>query len=285
MLLLAPGFTLSQTPPPPSDIFLVEVDRSGGKLRFGALLNITDREGYDNQPAFLPDGGGLFFTSIREDRQADIYRYDLKSRATARITRTAESEYSPTPMPDGKHFSVVRVEADSTQRLWKFDMTGGAPSLVLESLKPVGYHAWVDSNTVALFVLGEPSTLQIADIRTGKSEKIVDFIGRALQRRPGKGSISFVQRTSNQQSSIKELDVKTRHVTSLTDALSGQEFHVWMPDGSLLSAKDSKLFRWLPAQSTNWEEVADFSAAGLKNITRLAISPRGDRLALVAAGR
>jgi hypothetical protein len=29
--------------------------------------------------------------------------------------------------------------------------------------------------------------------------------------------------------------------------------------------------------------VADFTAWGLENITRLAVSPRGDRLALVAA--
>ena len=34
-----------------------------------------------------------------------------------------------------------------------------------------------------------------------------------------------------------------------------------------------------------WKEIADLSSAGVKGITRLAVSPRGDRLAFVADGR
>jgi len=68
----------------------------------------------------MPDGHGVLYTSIR-NKQADIYRYDLQSGATTQVTNTAESEYSPTLMPDRKNISVVRVEADGkTQRLWKF---------------------------------------------------------------------------------------------------------------------------------------------------------------------
>ena len=31
-----------------------------------------------------------------------------------------------------------------------------------------------------------------------------------------------------------------------------------------------------------WIELADFNNAGLKNITRIAVSPKGDRIAVVA---
>src|SRR6267378_1894361 len=95
-------------------------------------------------------------------------------------------EYSPTPLPDGKGFSVIRVEADSTQRLWAFDRDGSRPRLVLDSIKPVGYHAWADAHALVLFVLGSPPTLQIADAGSpgARGEVLAHDIGRSLQRIP-----------------------------------------------------------------------------------------------------
>src|SRR5262245_60163909 len=119
----APG----QNAPPSSDIFLVDVTKRGGQLVLGKPVNITNRDGYDNQPSFLPDGKSLLFTSIRENNQADIYRYELVTQKTERVTNTSESEYSPTVTPDQKFFSTIRVEADRTQRLWKFPLRGGEP--------------------------------------------------------------------------------------------------------------------------------------------------------------
>jgi len=52
----------------------------------------------------------------------------------------------------------------------------------------------------------------------------------------------------------------------------------------LLMAKGTKLYEWR-AGTTDLHEIADFAAQGLTTITRLAVSPRGDRLALVAADR
>ena len=88
----------------------------------------------------------------------------------------------------------MRVERDSTQRLWRFPTDGSAPSLVLRDVKPVGYFAWLDSVTLALFVLGNPNTLQIADTRTGVARVVTSNIGRSLQRVPGGRRASFVQR-------------------------------------------------------------------------------------------
>ncbi|PYP63416.1 MAG: hypothetical protein DMD37_06350, partial [Gemmatimonadetes bacterium] len=138
--------------PPATDIYLADLRVVDGRVQVGTPVNVTARPGYDNQPFFLPDGGAFLYTSIRADSQADIYRYDLRTATSVRLTATRESEYSPTPLPDGSGFSAVRVEADSTQRLWAFDWDGARPRLVLDSIKPVGYHAWGDARTVALFV-------------------------------------------------------------------------------------------------------------------------------------
>src|SRR5262249_25986330 len=183
------GQAPSPTPtpaPPASDIFIITVKTKDRELRFGQPTKITNYVGYNNQPFFLPGGHNLLYTSIR-DKQADIYRYDIRSGATTQVTNTPESEYSPTLMPDGKNISVVRVEADGTQRLWKFPLAGGAPTLILEKTKPVGYHLWIDGQTLALFILGgsgKPNTLQIVAVATEKAETVAENPGRILRRIP-----------------------------------------------------------------------------------------------------
>jgi hypothetical protein len=70
----------------------------------------------------------------------------------------------------------------------------------------------------------------------------------------------------------------------LLGTLAGSEDYTWTPLASLLMAQGAKLFQWHPSRDQDWQEIADFSDAGISNITRLAISPKGDWLALVATG-
>ncbi len=270
--------------PPAADIYLADLRAAGGRVSVGAPVNVTARPGYDNQPFFLPDGRAFLYTSIRADSQADIYRYDIERKTSSRVTATRESEYSPTPLPDGTGFSVVRVEADSTQRLWAFELDGSRPRLVLDSIKPVGYHAWVDGHTLVLFVLGSPPTLQIADALapSARGETVARDIGRSLQRIPGRASASFQQRDSVAGPWLDAVDVRTHGVTRLVKTPPGADFFAWMPDGSVLTASGTKLYRWDVKRGGEWEEVTDFAAAGLTDVTRLAVSPTGDRLAIVA---
>lgn len=267
---------------PSTDIYLADLRISGGRVSVGAPLNVTSRTGYDNQPAFLPNGRAFLYTSVRDDAQADIYLYDLRSHSSRRVTTTTESEYSPTPMPDGARFSTVRVEADSTQRLWAFDLDGQHPRVVLEAIKPVGYHAWVNDHTLGLFVLGSPATLQLADARTGLATVEARDIGRSLQKVPGREALSFVQRDSVLGAWIKEVDVRSRQLRPIVRAVENADFFAWTPGGILLQAQGTKLYQWNPQRGGSWEEVADF-AGRLDNITRLAVSRDGKRLALVAA--
>src|SRR5262245_57014702 len=293
-ILAGPNLAGAQTPsptptpaatPPPSDIFLVDVTYKKEAKPFGEPKKITDYAGYNNQPFFLPGGEGILYTSIRNG-QADIYRYDLQSGQTTQVTTTPESEYSPTLMPDGKNISVVRVEADGkTQRLWKFPLKGGAPSLILENVKPVGYHHWIDDHRLALFILGaegKPNTLQIADTRTGQAEVVAESPGRVLRRVPNHAErFSFVHKISDQHWEIKQFDMRTRTNSSLIETLPGVEDYAWLPDGRLLMGKDAKLFVVMPLSGQQWTEAGDFSGAGIKRITRIAVDGSGKRIAIV----
>jgi len=280
--------TASPTPTPPtSDIFVIDLKEKDGEVRFGEPKKITTFVGYNNQPSFMPDDHNVLYTSIRS-KTADIYRYDIKNGTTTQVTNTPESEFSPTLMHDGKNISVVRVEADGTQRLWKFPIAGGQPSLILENVKPVGYHLWIDDHTLALFVLGtsgKPNTLQLIDISSGKSEVVAENPGRILRRIPNQNKFSFVHKISDHEWVIKAFDLRTHTSASLNNTLPGVEDYAWLPDDRLLMAKDSKLFVVTPLIGKDWTEVADFAAAGLTHITRIAVAPKGNRIAVVAVLR
>src|SRR5579859_2651599 len=253
--------------PPATDIYVASlrsvVGPDGSRhWDVGMPINVTHRPGYDNQPAFLPDGSGFWYTVIGADAQADIYRYDFATSASVRITATRESEYSPTPVPGGREFSVVRVELDSTQRLWAFAGDGSHPRLLLPGINPVGYHAWLDSTTLALFVLGTPATLQIADLRTGKSDTVARDIGRSPQPVPGRAAASVIWRRDSLHRVIAIVDAGDRTPRPFAPAPDGADFHAWTPDGTLLASRGTQLLRW-DARAAAWVTLADFAVLGI----------------------
>jgi hypothetical protein len=268
---------------PDADIFLVSLARSGGTLTVTGARNLTNRPGYDNQPNWSRDGRTLFFTSTREDEQADIYRLDPSSSAAAvRVTLTApESEYSATPMPVQNAISVIRVERDSTQRLWSVPLDGSPGRVVLENIKPVGYHTWANDTLLALFVLGSPNTLQLANTRTGRGDTITTSIGRSLHT-TGDGQVSFVHKVSSNEWWLTLLDPKSRQQRRLVRMPARVEDYAWTPDGKVLAGQGVELLVFDPQRGGDWQVVADLAHYGMSGITRLAVSPNGDAVAVVA---
>jgi hypothetical protein len=270
---------------PNTDVYLAPLSRIGDSLVVGRAINVTHRQGYDNQPSFLPDSRAILYTVVDSSGRADIWRYDIADRRTTQVTRTPESEYSATVMPGGARFSVIRVELDSTQRLWSFALDGSDPQLVLRDLKPVGYHAWLDSARLVTFVLGSPSTLHVINQDGSGDTTIARDVGRSIQALPTGGIFSFTRR----EGTARHLSIvlQTRHATdvgtvALIEAPADNEFHAWTPGSVLLSAAGSVLVRLDPAHPSTWIPVGDLKPNGLKNVTRLAVSPDGNWLAFVA---
>jgi hypothetical protein len=52
-----------------------------------------------------------------------------------------------------------------------------------------------------------------------------------------------------------------------------------LPGGVIIASSGSTLYR---SSEAGWTVLADFSAYGVRNITRLALSPQRDQLAFVA---
>ena len=312
------GAASAQVPAANTDIYLAPITRIGDSIVVGRPVDITPRVGYDNQPSFTPDSRSILYTA-QSDGQTDIWRYDIGSRATKRVTSTPESEYSPTVMPGGKRFSVIRVERDSTQRLWSFLMNGTAPQLVLRDLKPVGYHAWLDATRLVTYVLGTPSTLRLVETKTQHDTVIARDVGRSIALLPAgtNALFSFTQRDAagklqvyifrgetqtirygHRTVAIAGHEARPTRVTTVVDsaatiaeppyrvtsAAADNEFQAWTTDGIMLTASGTQLLRWnaqLPAADA-WLPVASLAPFGVTHVTRLALSPDGRWLAFVA---
>ena len=273
-----------QRPPANTEVYLTGLSVDVLPLTGGdktSLINISNSPGYENEPSFTPDGKSILFVSKRDGKQTDIYRYDIATRALTQLTHTPESEYSPLVTPDGKTFSVIRVEADgTTQRLWRFDLDGSNPRLILENVKGVGYQAWLDATHLALFIVGapgQPNTLQLANTTTGATEMIDSNPGHGLALRPHGPSaaptLSYVCKTDPTHWVVKEFDLATKKVTVIADALPGSEDLAWDPIRDILfMAKGPKVFLLDKRSKTGWGEQGDFTPAGIDHITRLAIT-------------
>jgi len=276
-------------PPPATDIYLLQLTSGLPSLKAAKPTPVSTSPGYDNQPSFSADGGTMLFAANRDGRQIDVYVFDRAASRVSQLTRTPENENSPTYLPPGVGaaggFSVVRTEPDKTQRLWRFDANGGDPQVVLTGVKPVGYHAWVDAATLALFVLGPPATLQIASVETGKAETAGDNIGRSLHRVPNTRSVSFVQREPSGDFVVKQIDIASKKIDTLVKAVDGSADRdmAWMPDGrTMLMSSGTKVFAWTRGEPA-WTEVFDAASHGLGAVSRLAVSPKGDAVAIVVA--
>jgi len=225
----------SESPPaepaglPTTDIHLFSM--SEGTV--AAVSRITNRDGYDNQPFFAPDGSKLLFTSDREG-QMDTFAYQLSDGSTERLTHTEEGEYSPTTLPaDAQSFSVIRMDTSGVQELWKYSVSEES-SQKLAEIDRVGYHTWVGDDRILFFRLGSPNTLQLVTAGRADTTVVATRVGRSLHRIPGQRASSYLQVADDGQSEIMRFDWDSGMSTPLAAPIEGQQDYTWTPDGTIL---------------------------------------------------
>ncbi|HTE31157.1 MAG TPA: hypothetical protein VK666_12335 [Chryseolinea sp.] len=267
---------------PSSDIYLFDINSKKEHIVLQRGKNIANHKGYDNQPFFHPDKPLLYYASADSSGQTDILVYNYSTGETSKVTDTPEHEYSPTVTPDKQFISCIIQRLDGVQDLAKYPLNGGTPVVIVNNLT-VGYHAWLNDNTVVLFVLGEPMTLRKVSVTTGKDTILAENIGRSIHRIPKKSSISFVQKIAPGNWTINMIDEQAQHITTIATTLPNREDLAWTPDGRILMSDDGKLYSFRPGDDKEWKEVEIQSPVAIKGITRIQVNNKGDKIAVVIA--
>jgi len=207
----------------PTDIWMAALELDGDHVGLDGLRNITDRDGYDSQPSFTPDGASLYYVSAVDATQTEVFRFDLASERIEQVTRTPDaSEFSPTFIPGQDAFSVTH-EDQALQHLWRYRAEGSEVGPVFGTALPVGYHAWASDEWVAMSIVDDSRALQVGNAVTGELKVVAEHPGRSLHRIPGTDHISFVRLMSENDGYIERLDPVSGTSERLTHTLPGRQ--------------------------------------------------------------
>lgn len=255
---------------PTTNIYLFDYRQGEQKpvLLNPRLLTDSNSDGYNNQPKFF--GNDLYFTrQLAGDTQTDIVILDIDNDLSKRFTSTRQSEYSPTPMPDGEHLSCIRVEDDGVQVLWQYPLDRShAGRRIFEHVRDIGYHHWISDNEAVMFIVGSPIKGIIASTEHDQISQLTEKIGRCFGNLPD-GRMVFVYKYTEDIWHLKAYDHLTKRSKYITTTLAGSEDFVVLDDGSILMARASQIHRYMSGQS-GWEVISNLNSLGISSITRMA---------------
>jgi Tol biopolymer transport system component len=281
ILLVFIGFiTTAQTN---TEIYLFDFKQTNNSFELSNPVNISKNQGYDSQPFFTKDSKKILFSS-NNNGQTDIVKYTIESKQKEVLLNTSASEYSPTPIPNTNEISYIKLEENGTQLLWKIDLKTNVETILIPDLK-IGYHAWIDNNTLISFVLGTPQTLQLNNLNTKENRILGSEIGRSLHKIPGSENCSYINKSNNEYT-INSFNPSTKNIEIVTKLPFQVEDIAWTPKGSIITTHNDTFYLFDAIHSTQWNEIKKTKQFEmLKGITRIAVSPDGTKIAIVVTGK
>lgn len=264
---------------PESDIWLFKIkSNKQGQLELFDSSNITNRKGYDNQPSFSSDEKKIFYVSVREDQQADIYFYDLKSKKQQRLTHSAESEYSPQLSPGGKSISVVTVEMDSSQKIHLVDANDGVFLKKLD-FDSVGYYHYLNADTLIYYKLSNPHSLRMHVVKTKEDKWLCDMPTRGFKTIDRSKLMYAIKDSVKVDFYIYDFNLhKAKFFATYP---SSSEDAYWHKQLGLMKSEGAKILRFVVNKNV-WELYLDLSSFGIKKISRFMFDSHNKFLVLVS---
>ncbi|MEM6771660.1 MAG: hypothetical protein AAF597_13835 [Bacteroidota bacterium] len=266
-------------------VFDVAVQDSTVNFTKPQYLTAFNQLGYNNQPHWQDRNKLLLSVQMPEMEQPDVFSFDLTAKTKLRMTRTRSGEYSPKAMGDGRRFSAIRQEytgQDTVLRLWEFPANlsdNGRP--VFKYINGIGYYEWLNSQQLALFLVGTPNTLAMASADSDTPRSLATNVGRCF-RRLTNGNLAYVSKSTPSwtidEQNLYRLTSPPREITS---CIQGSEDFAVLNDGSYLMAGGSKIYRFDPIRNPTWKEVVDLRFYGIRNISLMEANGFG-KLAIVA---
>ena len=263
-----------------TEVYVANLDLSPDSLKINEIINISENEGYDNQPSFFSDDK-ILFASTRNN-QTDIALYDISDKTTIWLSNTPNgSEYSPLKISGRDAVSAVRLDEDGLQRLYEYDLKTGNSKVLLADLK-VGYHVWFSSDIIVCTVLIENRMdLVVYNLKENTHYTAHKNVGRSLHKIPNTELISFIAK-DGENSTITSLNPNSKETDVIVTLEGDSEDVAWTKDGSLITAYNKYLLAFKPSIDTEWRSLFEFQQTDIHGLSRLAISPNGKYLSFVS---
>ncbi len=206
-----------------NDVWLMDAD---GENR----AQVTTHEGSDKHVRWAQDGRGLYFSSDRNDGDADIWHIDLSSRQTKQINQDGGLDISPTPSPDGSVIAFCSNRqlkanpndkfADRDKDIWLMRADGTMPVRLTDNQGADYSPSWSPDGTHILYTASDTSVechlrvVDVSDVRAAYARGDHDAVKKAAKR---------LRHTKVQydRSGMKEEIGAQRHAIFLTS---------WIPD-------------------------------------------------------
>ncbi len=264
---------------PETDIFLFKVEKKDSVYVLKNPLNISHRKGYDNQPIFNSDNKSILYVRIDSTQQADVMQYQISKKQTTYLTKTEVSEYSPNISPDGKSFTCVVVEKDSTQRIWKYGLDGTFQSILNEATDSVGYYTWLNQDSLLYYKLTNPHSLRVLDLKNQTDKWLCNNPTRAFKKVNYSLFVYAVKNATNTEFRIYNPTLRESKWYCVANAT--YEDFLWHPVFGLVVSDEAELKRY-NEKTQNWEVLFSLASFGITKITRFNFDSKTKQLVVVS---
>lgn len=264
-----------------TEIYVFDIYPAYEGLELLNMQNIPNDSGYNNQPSFSSNQTILF--AGNNNGQTDIAEYNLVSKTKKYINaKTDGGEYSPQKFPLDDDIAAVRLDMDGLQRMYRYDYQTGKASEVMENLQVAYFSFFTNTKILATVLNGDKMDLVLLDLKNKNADTLFYNAGRALQKIPNTNSMSYSLVNKEGNLDIYILDMPSLESYFVTELPIGIQDYVWITDTQVLIGSGNKLYMYDTLGEPEWTKVASLEEFQLKNITRMAISPDGKKLAVVA---
>lgn len=263
-----------------TEVYIFDISPSYSGMELLNARNVSNNEGYDNQPSFISNETLVF--AGNNNGQTDISEYNLNSKIKTWVNQETEGgEYSPQKFPSNDDIAAVRLDKDGKQRLYRYDSETGKSSEIIEDLE-VAYFAFYNDDLILATVLADDKLDLVMINLTNKTvETLFRNAGRTLQRIPKTSYMSYSLINEDRNLDVYMLDMNSKENYFVSELPIGIQDYVWINDTQILVGSGNKLYMYDTLGEPEWNRVASLEDYGIKNITRMAISPNGKKIALV----
>ncbi|MGB3727038.1 MAG: hypothetical protein WA981_14890 [Glaciecola sp.] len=256
------------------------------------LVRLTNTNAYTNQPYFFGNDY-LYYTQSEGEgdaAQTDVFRFSLVVGTSKNLTQSTDAEYSPTPAFANGSMSLIRVNSEGKQQLWVYNLQGNPKQHLVPAIEPVGYHVWLDDESLLLFVLGQPHTLQLTQSSPESVGKVIDDnIGASLFQYKNTSWFLY-SRTSEEGNWLKAYNKDSGKVRQVARLPNDAKYFAVTASGRVLSSNGKTLFvRDITQDKQKLKPIGKWHAIDInekqcqQGISRVAVSPDSSMVALVCS--